>query len=156
MIKIYYKTTKEKQVATFEHFKTNSWVHVEKPTAEDKKILIEEYGLDAGVLQDAADIHEVPRIEVEDGILYIFTRFAYGSNEMVDTTPMLIVVKNNCLITVTQEPFPRLPLFLNGKIDFSTIQRNILLFKLFLQINETYSLYLNSISKKTPNIQFES
>ena len=148
MIKIYYKTTKEKQVATFEHFKTNSWVHVEKPTSEDKKILIEEYGLDAGVLQDAADIHEVPRIEVEDGILYIFTRFAYGSNEMVDTTPMLIVVKNNCLITVTQEPFPRLPLFLNGKIDFSTIQRNILLFKLFLQINETYSLYLNSISKK--------
>ncbi len=147
-MKIYYKTSKEKQVATFEQFKNNSWVHVEKPTQDETKMLIEVYGLDAGLLQDAADIHEVPRIEIEDGVLYIFTRFAFGNNELMDTTPMLIVMKSNCLITVTQEPFPRLPLFLNGKIEFSTIQKNILLIKLFMQINETYSLYLNSISRR--------
>ncbi len=148
MIKYYYKSSREKQLLALDQFRPNTWVYVEKPTPEEQNLLIETFNLDKGLIQDAADIHEVPRIEVEDGVLYIFTRFAFEANQLIDTTPMLIIVKNNCLITVTQVVFPRLQIFLNNKTEFSTTHKNMLLIKIFTQINETYSLHLNSVSKK--------
>lgn len=148
MIKYYYKTAKEKQMASFEHFKKNCWIYVESPTAQERDILIDEFNLDSSLLQDAADIHEVPRYEIEGKTLYIFTRFAYGATDVIDTTPMLIIIKNDCIITVTNIAFPRIDHFINGKIEFSTIHKNLLLTKIMMQINETYVSYLNNITKK--------
>ena len=148
MIKIYSKLTKEKLPATLEDYRKNTWVYVENPTPGERDVLVDFYGLDRGLLTDAADIHEVPRYEIEDGIIYIFTRFAFIVNDLIDTTPMLIVIKRDYIITISNEAFPRLHLFLNGKIDFSTAQRPMLLAKLCMQINETYNTYLNNMSKK--------
>lgn len=148
MIKIYSKQPKEKLPTTHDTYRKNSWVYVENPTQSERDELVDFYGLDRGLLTDAADIHEVPRYEIEDGIIYIYTRFAYSANDLIDTTPMLIVIKKDCLITISIEAFPRLHLFLNGKVDFNTLQRTILFSKLCMQINETYNTYLNNMSKK--------
>ncbi len=157
MIKFFYKTTKDKKVTILDRFKNNSWVYVEDPTPEERERLINEFGLDAGLLYDAADIHEVPRFDIEDSILYVFLRFAYVSNDQIDTTPILLILKDNCIITVTQIPFQRLDLFLSGKIDFSTTHKTLLLFRLFSQINETYNQYLTSLTKRlrTFTMRFE-
>lgn len=135
-------------MASFEHFKKNSWIYVENPTDDERDFLVDEFDLDPSLLQDAADIHEVPRFEIENKTLYIFTRFAYSAADLIDTTPLLIVMKNDCLITISTIRFPRLDHFIGGKIEFSTNHRNLLLTKLLLQINETYVSYLNNISKR--------
>lgn len=158
MIKFFYKTSKDKKVTILDKFKNNSWVYVENPTSEDVERLINEFGLDAGLLHDAEDIHEVPRFDIEDNILYVFLRFAYVSNDQIDTTPILLILKDNCIITITQISFQRLELFLSGKIDFSTTHKILLLFRIFSQINETYNQYLKNLTKKlrTFTMRFEN
>lgn len=148
MIKIYHKTQKAKELIVSEEFIPNSWVHVENPTAAETTRLVEEFGLEESLLQDAKDIDEVPRYDIEDGIFYIFTRFAYSDEEIIDTIPLLIVVTKNSIVTISYKSFPRMQYFLNGKIDFNTTQRLILLSKILHQVNETYTQYLNSVSKK--------
>lgn len=148
MIKYYYKTAKEKQMASFERFKKNSWIYVENPTMEEKDLLINQFKVDASLLQDAEDINEVPRFEIEDKTLYLFTRFAFSSGDIIDTTPMLIILTNESLITIANTRFSRLDRFISGKVDFNTLNRNLLLTKILMQINETYDSYLNNISKK--------
>lgn len=146
MISIYYKNGKEKEVLALPTFRANSWVYVEGPTLEELESLVDSYALDASLLKDAVDIHEVPRIELEDGIIYIFLRFAFSESDEIDTAPLLIAIKKDAVITVSPQPFPRLERMLNSK-TFTT-QKNKLLLKLFAQVNAMYNDYLTSISKK--------
>lgn len=146
MITIYYKNGREKEVLELSEFRSNSWVYVENPTSDELATLVSKYGLDESLLKDAVDIHEVPRIEIEDGVIYIFTRFAFSANDQIDTSPMLIAIKKDTLITVSIQPFPRIERIIRSK-DFHSYRNKILL-KLFGQINDIYNDYLNNISKK--------
>lgn len=148
MIRIFYKTSKDKKVIELDEIRTGCWVYVEKPTEEELNLIADQLELDRSLLHDATDIHEVPRVEVEEGIVYIFTRFVYTGRDEVETSPMMIAVKKGVLITVSREEFPRLQMFLSSKIDFNTTQRNRLLYKILSQIHSTYFSHINSISKR--------
>lgn len=152
MTTIYWKDAKQKEAIQLEEFAPNSWIHVEHPSPEELQILQEEFSLAENLLQDAMDFQEVPRIEQENGDIYIFTRYVSGNNEEIQTLPLLIIIKENAFFTIAPDLFPRMQLFLEGKIDFVTSQKNKLLLQLFDQINDTYNDYLNAHSKKIRNL----
>ena len=154
MIQIYSKSAKEKKVNILENPLPNVWINVENPTEEEMIKLTEEYQLDTSIIRDATDIHEVPRIEVEDKIVYIFTRFVYTDKEQYKTTPLLVIYRKNFIITITTTPFPRLHLFLEGKVSFNTKRRRALLLKILGQVNVTYTNYLNNLNKKLYSLTF--
>ena len=78
MKKIFYRNLRDKKLQTLEQFRVGSWIHIEEPIEQDLIELCDVFHLDKGLLADALDIYEVPRMEVEDGIVYIFTRYPFS------------------------------------------------------------------------------
>ena len=148
MITIYHKTSKEKKPHILKEFKTGSWVHTEDPSEEELQMLSDTFSLDTGPLKDATDFYEVPRIEIEKGVTYIFTRYPMGETATIITAPVLFAIGDGFLLTVSQKPFPMIEKFIDGDVDFSTSQETKLLIQLFFQVNTAYTSFINRISRR--------
>ena len=152
MIKIYQKTIRDRAVKTLDSFKVGSWVYVENPTEEEIKSLAGKHSLEESLLRDALDPYEVPRIEIERKTAYVFTRVPYGEEIKISTAPLLIVIGENFVLTLSTLPLPFLEEFLAGKVDFSTTQKTKLFLQIFSQIVSAYNNSLNNISRRVRSV----
>ena len=127
----YFKTAEEKSLNTINEPKIGAWTHVVAPTDEDLKQIVDLYRLDDAIVEDIKDVFEVPRFEQEGSVAYFFTRYPYDVKDIdIDTAPILIILGETFLVTITIEEVPFLNHFIEGKKDFSTTQRT----QLFLEI----------------------
>ena len=153
MITIYYKTLKEQELQTLEKFKTGSWVAVENPTEEELDFLAENLSLDRDLLRDAVDPHEVPRVEREGGVTYVYTRVPFQEEvEATTTTPLMIAVGKNFVLTISQRSLPFFTKFQEGRVEFYTTQKTKLFLQIFSEINTTYSFFINNIAKNVRGV----
>jgi magnesium transporter len=149
MIKYYYKNLRSKEVSELKEYRPGSWVCVESPTPEEAEQLIQKFDLDPGHLEDALDADEMPRLEKEGDLTYIFVRYAYTNDELeLETAPLLFIIGPNLLITIALQNLPRLQRFLNGKIDFATTQRTKLVLQILHQIVDQYEVFINNIGRQ--------
>lgn len=148
MISYYFRSPNEPASRTLTEFKTGSWVFADDPNADEITQLLT-LGLDEGLIEDALDADEVPRFEVEDGITYLFTRFAYknGSNKVV-TAPIMIAVSPKFILTLTTVNSIKLKQFAEKGDDNITTRRSELLLEILELLLETYATQLNSINKQ--------
>jgi len=148
MIKIYYKSIKEKEAQTLDEFKIGSWVHLENPTPEELEKTVEMLSVEHDLLKDALDVYEVPRMETEKDTSYIFTRFCYSAGaDQINTAPILLVIGEYFFLTVTDQRFGPLDKFLSGGIPFYTTQKTKLFLQVFYQINLTFNVFLHTMSR---------
>lgn len=152
MITMYQKTSKDKKIKTLEEFKPSSWISVENPTEEEMRDLAARYSLEEGLLRDATDPHEVPRLEIEGGNVYIFVRVPYGIDDHVSTVPFLIIIGSDVMFTFSQYPLPFFEKFTQEKIKFSTAQHVRLALQFLLEINAAYHQFLHNISRSIRSI----
>ncbi|GBD34078.1 hypothetical protein HRbin34_00394 [bacterium HR34] len=106
MIQYFYKTIKEKNLIKLQENdkpweKRGIWVNVENPTEDELKHIVKNFPLEKSLLKDVLDPHEVPRLEFEQGIIYIITRLPIAENNDVFTVPFLIAVHNNFILTLS-------------------------------------------------------
>lgn len=148
MVEILYRNLRSRELEKPQSFKKGSWLHVESPSDRDRHFLTHKFGLDEGLLRDAEDINEVPRMEVEDGITYIYTRFPYGDTDQIQTAPILLAFDDSFVLTLSSQSFAAIDKFLSGKVPFYTTQRTKLLLQIFMQINSSYVSNLNAISRR--------
>ena len=131
MIKYFYKSLRAGDLQELHSSRRGAWVHVETPTSEELAEIQQQFNLDPGMLQDALDEDEQPRLEKEDGITYVYVRFAYRKNNGdFDTAPLLLIPLAENLITITPRALPILGQFTSGRKVFATTQKA----KLLLQI----------------------
>lgn len=151
MITIYYKTLKEQELQTLEKFKTGSWVAVENPSEGELDFLAKNLSLDRDLLGDAVDPHEVPRVERESGVTYVFTRVPI-QEEMQTTTPLMIAVGKTFVLTISHLPLPFLTKFQEGGVEFYTTQKTKLFLQIFSEINTTYFTFINNIARQVRGV----
>lgn len=109
MIQYLRSTSHKPRIGNKKDLQPGSWVRVENPNDEERDTLVETFSLDATILQDALDPHEVPRIESEDGSIYLITRLPDTDDEFNDfTTPIMFVIHSKHIITVSRDPLARL------------------------------------------------
>ncbi|HEX4662566.1 MAG TPA: magnesium transporter CorA family protein [Candidatus Saccharimonadales bacterium] len=149
MITYYYKNLRAKQLSVVDKYQPGSWVCVEQPTTDELDALSEQFKLDPGHLQDALDADEMPRLEKEGDLTYIFARYAYTTEELeITTSPLLFIIGPDTLITVALGKQPRLDRFTSGKVDFNTTQRTKLLLQILHEIVDQYDVFINNISRQ--------
>lgn len=147
MITHYYKNNRSKQLSIVDEHQPGGWICVEKPTAKEIDQLAEQFSLDVGHLHDALDIDEMPRLEKEGDLTYIFVRYAYTNDDLeLATTPLLFITGPDLLITIALHALPRLQYFTSGKIQFSTIQRTQFILQIMDQIVDQYEVFINNTS----------
>jgi magnesium transporter len=148
MIKFYYKTIKEPRLQILKNFQIGSWVFVESPNKTELRKLAAKLKLDFGLLNDGLDPYEVPRVEKEENKTYVFTRIPYKSDQGISTMPLLLVVAENFVLSLSKEKLPLWKNFLEEKIEFFTTQKIKLFFQIFVEINQVYRHFLTEISKE--------
>lgn len=148
MITAYQKTITSRRLKTVEDFKAGSWVHVEAPSAEELSMLAEKISLDAGLLNDALDPYEVPRIETSQGSTYFFTRVPYEELGKILTTPILLILTPEHVVSVSKIPLPFFQTFIEGRKEFHTTQKLRFLLQILAEIDAVFARYITTINKE--------
>lgn len=154
MITYFYKNIRSKRLNTLQEYQSGTWVCVEEPTTEELQYLIRRFSLDEGNVRDVLDDDEMPRLEKEGELTYIYVRYAYkGDDTQLVTAPLLTIIGKDLFITIAFYKLPRLQRFINGKIEFSTTQRTKLFLQIMTQVFDQYDVYINDISKQIKAIR---
>lgn len=149
MIKYFYKSLRSEKLQELDEYKRGAWVYVQAPEHQEIDALVKDFKLDRGLLMDALDEDEMPRLEKEGDQSYIFVRFAYSNaDDEIETVPLLFIFGKDFLITVALVPLPPLDTFLGSKIEFATTQRAKLVLQILGQIVEQYDGYISKTSKQ--------
>lgn len=146
---IYHSTARSRQLAEIDKPKVGSWIHVSDPSDDELQKLAIEIGLDESLLNDATDIYEAPRIETDEGNVYIYTRYCYPEGHEIATEPLLIIYSANYLVTISRTNSDVLSKMTAGYIETITTQKTKTLLQVLTEINSSYRTQLLKVSKKT-------
>ena len=157
MVRVFIKTLKESSLRELDHFEPGAWVMVESPTQDELEDVSKRFSIDIGLLKDAIDFYEIPRIEIEDSATFIYTQFPHEAGTHIVTIPVLFVLGRDFFITISNKRFPNIDSFLEGQLEFFTTQKTKLFLQLFSQINWAYNRYLTRIIRqiKSSRIKLE-
>ncbi len=148
MTTIYYSRARQRALQQIDTPRSGSWIVSIAPDDVELDRLSADYKLDRDTLSDAIDIYEAPRIEVEDGAVYIFTRYCYPEGKEIATEPMLLVYTADYLFTIVREKTAILQRLTSDKVEFVTTQKTKTLLQILTEINTSYESQLNKVSKR--------
>jgi magnesium transporter len=148
MVTIYYSQARKRDLQILATARAGSWIAVDAPDETELDKLATEYGLDRDNLADALDIYEAPRIEVEDGNVYIYTRYCYPEGREIATEPLLIIYAKDHLFTVMRAKTPIIDRLTNNVLDVITTQKTKTLLQILAEINRSYELQLTRLSRR--------
>ncbi len=155
MVKYFYKSIKDTDLRTLTTWKAGAWIYVEAPTENELETLVAKHKLELGHLRDALDPYEVPRLEVEDGNLYLFVRVPVQEGELISTVPLLIVHTGEGIVTVASQAIPMLSSFRTNASSLHTTQKVNFILQLFNQMIARYAGFLTSISRKVRSVSVD-
>ncbi|HRJ05986.1 MAG TPA: magnesium transporter CorA family protein [Candidatus Saccharibacteria bacterium] len=146
----YLASTKADPVITpRERLITGSWVRSERPTDDEKKAL-SDIGIDDDILTDALDPHEVPRVETDDGWTYFITRVPDIGDEFNDfTTPIMVAISSDYLVTVSRDTLGRLWQPFIDKTRINTRHQATLFIGMMDMIAQSYQNRVSHINRQT-------
>jgi len=154
MITYFYKNKDEANLQTVDKYKSGCWVYVENPTEEEISELSKKHRLDRSLIDDALDENEMPRLERSGGKSYLYTRFAYTTDDLeVSTDPVLFVLGGKDLITVSRRRLSRLDNVISRNPDVDTRKPTKLFLQIMEQIDDQFEVYLNGISRQVKTVR---
>jgi len=119
--------------------KRGVWVIAEKPSDKEVATLVKKLHLEVGHIEDALDEDEMPRLEREGNQSYIFVRYPFKTSDGdMDTAPLLVMVSEDNLLTVSKYPIKAFDKFVSGKNSVITTQRTKLLLLILAEISQAY------------------
>ncbi len=130
MITHYFRNPKDERLKLVADMQVGVWTHVVAASESELEALVKMYNLDSSIVADAQDLFEVPRFERAAGVAYFFTRYPYDhSDEDIDTAPILIVVGESFVLTVSEQTVPFIDEMVKKEAVYTTQKA-----KLFIQI----------------------
>lgn len=153
MLTVYHSTARSRSLEQIEKARAGSWVSLVAPSSNELEKLAKDYSLDIDLLNDAVDVYEAPRIETDEGNVYIYTRYCYPEGREIATEPLLIIYTPNQLITVKRIDSGLLNRLWSGAAEVVTTQKTKTLMQILEEVNRSYRLQLNKVSKKTLQIR---
>ena len=145
MIKYYKKTINQEFLEELDEFKVGSWINMINPSQEELEDLARKFKLDIEVLEEGLDQNELPRMDGDENIKYIFVKTPTKKELQLNT--LLIVIGPSFLITISQQEFPTLSKILNGKIQVTTTQKLKALITILKNINDELEISVTRIVK---------
>lgn len=148
MITHYFKTLKDTELKEVDTVRTGVWTHVVAPTEEEFQSIVGDYGLDESIVSDVRDFFEVPRMEKSGSATYFFTRYPFDEkDEDIDTAPLLIVMGESFVMTVSMREVPQFKAFIAGKLDVHTTQKARFFIQIMDTITQSYDYELTRLRK---------
>ncbi|WP_066067854.1 magnesium transporter CorA family protein [Neobacillus soli] len=154
-----FKSTETKVLETVDVISKGCWVNMSAPTAEEITRVSIDAQVDVDIIKDALDDEERPRIERDDGRVYIIVDFPYIVHDETgfagyETIPIGIILTEDCIITVSLKDTPILEEFRKNRVkEFFTFKKTRFALQILFVISSYYLRYLKQINKKTNEIE---
>lgn len=156
-----YKSNEGKALESVNVISKGCWVNMYAPTEAEINRVAQDADVSVDLIKDALDDEERPRIEREDGQVYIIVDYPYITHDdtgfpIYETIPIGIVLTDDCLITVSLKDSPIMEDFRKNRIkDFFTFKKTRFALQILFVISSYYLRYLKQINKKTNEIERE-
>ncbi|MDQ0198816.1 magnesium transporter CorA family protein [Neobacillus ginsengisoli] len=156
-----FKSTDEKVLEKIDKISKGCWVNMYSPTQEEINQVANDAQIDVDLIKDALDDEERPRIERDNGQVYIIVDFPYITHDesgfpIYETIPIGIVLADDCIITVSLKDSPIMEEFRKNRIkEFFTFKKTRFALQILFVISSYYLRYLKQINKKTNEIERE-
>jgi magnesium transporter len=148
VIHIYYSRARERALQEINEPRPGSWVVAREPSAAELDRLTKQFGLDRDILEDAIDIYEAPRVDSEDGVVYIFTRYCFPEGKEIATEPLLLAYTADYLFTIVRRDTHILDDLTLDRVEFVTTQKTKTMLQLLNGINRSYEKELTKVSRR--------
>jgi Mg2+ and Co2+ transporter CorA len=125
----------------------NSWVKVVNPDDEEVDFLIEKFNLDRDSLLDGLDQNEVPRVEDEGKLVYIYLRIPTSVVANESTSSFLVLLSKDNIITISRHDLEIFEKVGNSRL-FDTDNKERSLLQLLFYVFRAYSINVRRILKE--------
>jgi magnesium transporter len=149
MLSILHSTARSRKLSLNDKPRAGSWISLIAPTDEELQQVAADLSLDIDLLNDAIDIYEAPRIETDEGNVYIYTRYCHPAGTEIATEPLLVVYTPNYLVTIMRTDTGMLNRLTDGFLEVVTTQKTKTLMQILAEVNTSYRLQLTKVSKRT-------
>lgn len=153
MITVYYKSARHSKILEVDKPREGAWIHVESPDDQELEKLAADFGLDIDLLHDGIDPNELPRIEHEDGKVYIFTRYCLPESERLTTAPLLIIYGEKEVITLSSRPFDSVHELVHGNTIIFTSKRAQLVLQILNAVSAGFKGRINRVGRRILQIR---
>lgn len=156
-----FKSTDARVLEQVDAVSKGCWVNMYAPTAEEINKVSIDAQVDVDIIKDALDDEERPRIERDDGRVYIIVDFPYivqddSGLSVYETIPIGIILTEDNIITVSLKDSPIIEEFRKNRVkDFYTFKKTRFALQILFVISSYYLRYLKLINKKTNDIERE-
>ena len=154
----YYKTVANRLIE-IDSIINGCWVSVVDPTAQERKMLIEEYGLDSDFLKSSLDEEESSRVEQEEKQTLIIVDTAVSEVQKDDTLifytmPLGIIITEHHVFTISLRENKVIDDVVNGRVrNIQTQIRTQFVLRLMMNITSSFLIYLKQIDKTSSVMQ---
>ena len=154
----YYKTVANRLIE-IDSIINGCWVSVVDPTAQERKMLIEEYGLYSDFLKSSLDEEESSRVEQEEKQTLIIVDTAVSEVQKDDTLifytmPLGIIITEHHVFTISLRENKVIDDVVNGRVrNIQTQFRTQFVLRLMMNITSSFLIYLKQIDKTSSVMQ---
>lgn len=145
---MYYSRARERALQELETPRPGAWIVVSEPTNQELDSLVAQFGLDKDILEDAIDMYEAPRVDVDNGTVYMFTRYCYPEGKEIATEPLLLAYNSDYLFTIGRIETKILDHLTHDRAEFVTTQKTKTVLQILGGINLSYEQQLTKIAKR--------
>jgi len=140
MKEILFKDVKKEKMERLDSLREGCWVNIEKAAHEDIEYVAKITNLHVRDIEDALDMHELPRIEREGDNVILFVRDTQEQDkEDVYTNPLTVIINSKYLITVSPVSSRTIRSIIEGDISFSTTEKSSFLMNFLLIISKNFT-----------------
>lgn len=156
-----FKSSEERILEKNDKITKGCWVNMYAPTEEEINRVANDAQISVDLIKDALDDEERPRIERDNGQIYIIVDYPYITHDesgfpIYETIPIGIVLTDDCIITISLKDSPIMEEFRKNRIkEFFTFKKTRFALQILFVISSYYLRYLKQINKKTNEIERE-
>lgn len=154
MIKVFKKTVKDQKVITSLNLVNEKgiFIYCINPSADEIKTLSLKLGINDGLIKDALDPYEVPRLEEDNDIIFTITSFPVKDGGRLLSIPFAIAVNGDFAAIISSRNLHFLENWFESGTDFVTTQKTKLVNMIFKNLMEEYNRQLTAINREVHRI----
>lgn len=153
MFSIFYKEKNSQDLSLADSFKSGSWISLTEPDEKEINRAVEILKVEKSLLIDSLDQYEMPRLEIEDGAMYIYIRVPEKIGGDIITFPLLIVLGKNFVLSVASRKTSLFNKFISGRTVCNPAEKADFILKIFLALNEKYHFFMIDINRRLRSIK---
>jgi magnesium transporter len=153
MLSIYYKALRMTELETRDRFEKGVLIEAVSPTDEEIKKLVDELHIEADLIHDALDPNEAPRLEMDEGVAYLFVRYPLLDDEQITTIPFLLAIGPDFVLLVSHKETPLVHYISHPGANAHTTQKTKLVLQILKLTNQAYHNHLLALSRHMKAVQ---